>query len=188
MKRIVVILLSLALLGLVLAAGYRFSRMGDQEMSASSAGTRLLALTLPDLDTLPQALSQWRGQVLVVNYWATWCAPCRKEMPGFARLQNKYAGKGVQFVGISIDDADKVREFQSRIRVPYPLLIGGPESLAVTVELGNATMGLPFTVVIDQKGQVARTRLGLFNEQNLDELLTATLASGAIATGGTTPR
>ena len=81
-------------------------------------------LVLTDLNGQPQSLGQWRGKVLIVNYWATWCPPCREEMPGFSRLQDKYRDKGVQFVGISIDTADKIIEFQKTTPVTYPLLIG----------------------------------------------------------------
>jgi thiol-disulfide isomerase/thioredoxin len=70
-----------------------------------------MALTLPDLEGRPQAMAQWRGKVLVVNYWASWCAPCVEEMPAFSRLQGQYAAQGVQFVGIGIDEVDNMRTF-----------------------------------------------------------------------------
>jgi thiol-disulfide isomerase/thioredoxin len=84
--------------------------------------TGIFDLVLTDVDGKAQSLQQWRGKILVLNYWATWCFPCREEMPGFSRLQAKYQDKGVQFVGISIDEAPKIIEFQKETPVSYPLL------------------------------------------------------------------
>ena len=150
--------------------GYRFSAE-DAFAAPSDAATRLATLTLPDLAGHPQPLAPWQGQVRILNFWATWCPPCRKEIPGFARLSRKYAGKGVQFVGISIDDADKVAEFRRDSDVPYPLLIGDTNTLALTAPLGNATLGLPFTVVLDRQGKPALQKVGVVSEAQLDELL-----------------
>lgn len=132
----------------------------------------LLQLSLPDADGRIQALEQWRGKILVVNYWATWCPPCREEMPGFSRLQDKLGGKGVQFVGISIDTAAKVSEFQKQTPVNYPLLIGDAGAIDVSVALGNSQQALPFTAVIDRQGKVSSIKLGRFPEADLDRLLT----------------
>jgi thiol-disulfide isomerase/thioredoxin len=79
--------------------------------------------------------------VLIVNYWATWCQPCREEMPGFSRLQDKYRDKGVQFVGISSDTADKIIEFQKTTPVNYPLLIGDIGIMESSAKLGNTRQG-----------------------------------------------
>jgi peroxiredoxin len=125
-------------------------------------------LVLPDSTGQAQALEQWRGKILVVNYWATWCPPCREEMPGFARLQAKFAAKGVQFVGISIDTAVKVAEFQKETPVNYPLLIGDTGAIDSSVALGNSRQALPFTAVIDRQGRVAAVKLGRFTEADLE--------------------
>lgn len=126
------------------------------------------AMTLTDLAGAPQALSQWQGKVLVLNYWATWCPPCRDEMPAFSHIHERYAAKGVQFVGVSIDQLEKVREFQKQTPVAYPLLMAPMDALEVTAGLGNATQGLPFTVILDRKGEVAATKLGRFSESALE--------------------
>ena len=75
---------------------------------------------MPDVEGREQALGQWQGKVLVVNFWATWCAPCREEMPEFVRAQAELGGKGLQFVGIAVDQADKVRQFAQEIGINYP--------------------------------------------------------------------
>lgn len=141
--------------------------------SASPAVAELpiYGLTLPDLSGKQQALKQWQGKVLVVNYWATWCPPCREEVPGFARLQTKFGANGVQFIGISIDTADKVAEFQTTTPVNYPLLIGETSAIQSSETLGNSRQALPFTAVLDQKGRVAQVKLGRFSEAELEHTL-----------------
>lgn len=82
----------------------------------------LLGLELADTSGTRQPLAQWKGKILVLNFWATWCPPCRKEIPAFSAMSGKYRDKGVQFVGISIDTPTNVRDFQREHRVGYPLL------------------------------------------------------------------
>lgn len=131
----------------------------------------LYAAALPDLSGRPQALEQWRGRVLVVNYWATWCIPCREEMPAFSKLHDRYAPRGVQFVGIAADDADKVRAFARETPVSYPLLVGGQDAIQPTRALGNAPLAVPFTVVLDREGKLRAAVLGRVREEALAELL-----------------
>ena len=109
----------LALLAVVagfIAAGYKYRQQfvvpGISLSESTRASEQLLALTLADASAVSQPLSQWRGKLLVVNFWATWCPPCREEMPGFSRLNTKFTSKSVQFVGIAIDHADKVRNIR----------------------------------------------------------------------------
>ena len=145
---------------------------GSAAASSGSAGaSQLFRLSLPDVDGKVQALEQWRGKILVVNYWATWCAPCREEMPGFARLQTKLAANGVQFVGISIDTAVKVIEFQKETPVNYPLLIGDMGAIDSSIALGNSRQALPFTAVFDRQGTLSAVKLGRFAEADMERHL-----------------
>ena len=139
--------------------------------NAAQAAEALLKLTLPDLQGTPQALRQWQGRVLVVNFWATWCAPCRKEIPGFSHLQRQYSDKSVQFIGIAFDSADKVTEFSRQTNIAYPILIAGQELAPITVGLGNAANGLPFTAIIDRDGHLLQSRLGVWQETELGIIL-----------------
>ena len=110
---------------------------------------------LPDLDGHEQALAQWRGKVLVVNFWATWCAPCREEMPHFVAVAGAGGAKGVQFVGIAVDQADKVREFANEIGLNYPALIGGYG--AIECRRRSATsFGAAVHDRVDREGSVAQ--------------------------------
>src|SRR5256885_5195211 len=129
----------------------------DREPSDAGA---LLALSLPDVQGTPQRLAQWRGKVLIVNFWATWCEPCREEMPQFVQAQRELGPKGVQFVGIAVDQRDKVIQFAKELDLNYPALIGGYDAMELSKPLGNRLSALPFTVILDRNGHVAHTQLG----------------------------
>ena len=145
---------------------------------AADAPARLLALTLPDLDNRPQALVQWKGKVLVVNFWATWCPPCKEEMPEFSRISSKYSAKGVQFAGISIDTAEKVIAFQRETPVSYPLLISNLDALELSSDLGNRAKALPFTVVLRRDGSIQKVKLGKFATPDLEKAIEEALKHG----------
>ncbi len=130
----------------------------------------LNALVLYDLDGRRQALDQWRGRVLVLNFWATWCAPCREEMPILSDLAEHYRGR-VQFVGIAADSAEKVRVFARTMPVSYALLAGGEEAIEPTKPLGNLPLAVPFTIVLDHAGQPRAAALGRVSRAALVELL-----------------
>ena len=135
----------------------------------------LLAISLPDTAGAQQSLEQWRGKVVVVNFWATWCAPCREEMPEFVRAQSEFGSKGLQFVGIAVDQADKVDEFARELKVNYPVLIGGYGAIELSKTLGNRLVALPFTIVVDRQGRVAHTQLGPLKPDQLRSIVTKLL-------------
>ncbi len=155
------------------AAGYVMQQQKRAETSQSKAVLQLLALTLPDPAGNMQPLTKWRGKILVVNFWATWCEPCREEIPVLVRLREKYAGKSVEMVGIAVDSASKVRQYAKDMKITYPLLVGGLESIELARSFGDVAGGLPFTVVLDAKSGIALSHLGLIKEQELDQKLAA---------------
>jgi thiol-disulfide isomerase/thioredoxin len=131
----------------------------------------LLALSLPDTQGTVQPLRQWRGKVLVVNFWATWCEPCREEMPEFVHVQRELGPRGVQFVGIAVDNPDKVARFAKELELNYPALIGGYDAIDLSKPLGNDLLALPFTVVISRGGRVALTQVGPVKPTQLRSIL-----------------
>ena len=131
---------------------------GPDERAKSAA--QLLAVTLPDTAGKEETLAQWSGKVLIVNFWATWCAPCREEMPEFVRLQTEFGAKGLQFVGIAVDDGVKVKQFADDIHLNYPALVGGYGAMELSRTLGNRVMALPFTVIVARDGTIAHVQLG----------------------------
>ncbi len=159
------VLLGLLALAVGFAIGVR--DRGARSAASETDAAALLAVALPDLQGREQALGQWKGKVLVVNFWATWCAPCREEMPAFVRIQTDLGPKGVQFVGIAVDQPDKVAQFAADLAVNYPVLIGGYGAMELSKALGNRLMALPFTLVVDRRGTVANVRLGPFKEAEL---------------------
>jgi thiol-disulfide isomerase/thioredoxin len=131
-----------------------------QQATPNKVVTELMASTLPDSDAKPQKLAQWQGKIIVLNFWATWCAPCVKEMPELALLQKKLAHENVQLIGIGIDDPINIASFSKAHPVSYPLLVGGMDGSGLLSKLGNTEGGLPFTVLITPSGRITKTYLG----------------------------
>ena len=127
---------------------------------AHTASTNLYARRLEDLSGKPQAFSQWQGKPLLVNFWATWCAPCVQEMPELSAIANEEAGKRFNVIGVGIDSPTAMREFAAKHNIKYPLLVGGMGGTDIARDFGNANGGLPFTVLIGADGQVRKTYLG----------------------------
>ena len=142
-----------------------------QAQDSKAAVERIYAARLADLKGGVQPLAQWRGRVLVVNFWATWCAPCREEIPGFVRLQERYGARGLTFVGIAIDQPDKVAEFAREFQINYPLLLGEMETLELLRQVGNRAGVLPYSLIIDRGGNLVSREPGGLKESKLDGLL-----------------
>jgi thiol-disulfide isomerase/thioredoxin len=175
MKRSKVLLIGVTVAMIALVAGIYVAagRAAPAPATALADGAlaRLFATRLPDTGGKAQAIAQWQGKTLVINFWASWCPPCRDEMPAFSRLQTKHAANGVQFVGIAIDTRDNVVDFARNHPVSYPLLIADSEGIELARQLGNSRLALPYTIVIAPTGEVRLTRLGRVSEQELDALL-----------------
>lgn len=134
-----------------------------------AAVEKLLHLQLPDSNGQIVNFAQWRGKPLVVNFWATWCPPCREEMPLLDRSSK--ATSQVQFVGISIDDKAHVAAFRAQNPNHYPLPISGLEISGLGAELGNKAMALPFTAFIRPDGTLQAVKLGALKEGDLQHQL-----------------
>jgi thiol-disulfide isomerase/thioredoxin len=169
-------LLVLAVAMLAAGAGFFAYQATPPGPPDTEVAAELMRLRLPDTAGNEQSFSQWRNTVLILNFWATWCEPCREEVPALLRVQAKYAANRVQVVGISIDSVDKVRQFADEFRVTYPLVIGSIAVIDVTRRLGNKAAGLPYTVVMDRSGRVVTTHLGAISEAELEKAIR--LASG----------
>ncbi len=164
----------LALAALAAGAWLAHSRLAPTP-PAEPAIDALWLLSFPDTRGQPQALSQWKGQVMVLNFWASWCAPCREEMPDFSQLRAQYRQNGVEFVGIAIDNADNVARFLREQAVDYPILVGEGAAHGLSRHLGNPSGALPYTIVIGRDGDILLTHLGRLPRATLDATLHSTL-------------
>ncbi|MBI3571103.1 MAG: TlpA family protein disulfide reductase [Gammaproteobacteria bacterium] len=126
---------------------------------------------LPDLTGTPRSLSEWRGQVLVLNFWATWCPPCREEIPLFIDLQKRHGRDGLQFLGVAIDRQEDVVSYVAEIGMNYPTLVADDNGMELMRSYGNRMGSLPYSVIIDRDGQVVARKLGAFRGQELENLL-----------------
>lgn len=142
-----------------------------QATSTAAGAEALFSASLPDLKGQEQSVSQWRGKVLVVNFWATWCAPCREEIPEFIKMQEKYRNQGLLFVGIALDQKDKVEAYHKEVGFNYPVLIGGFEAIELSKQAGNRYSALPFTAIIDRSGKIAGTALGGLTQTKLEPII-----------------
>src|SRR5512139_3773765 len=113
------------------------------------------ALELPDLDGKMRRLADWGGKVLLVNFWATWCAPCQAEIPSLMRYQKRYGSKGLQIVGVGMDDLVKLRNFRNSLEINYPVLVADPDrSMGLLADWGNSRGIVPYTVLLDEHGRL----------------------------------
>ncbi|MGH8657828.1 MAG: TlpA family protein disulfide reductase [Gammaproteobacteria bacterium] len=163
-----------ALLVTMVASGFFVSSYlkGQASGAATNRGTQQRPeFTLNDLQNKPRRVGEWNGKVLVVNFWATWCPPCRKEIPQFIALQQEFEERGLQFLGIAIDDREAVREFAQSLRFNYPILVGEQDAVDVAIAYGNVIGALPYTVVVDRKGTIVLTHQGELSGHRLEQVI-----------------
>lgn len=131
--------------------------------------------TLPDLDGKMRSISEWDGKVIALNFWATWCPPCLKEVPEFVLLQTRYQAQGLQFIGIALQRPEEVRDFVAQNGMNYPVLAGELEVIKLAEAYGNHIGALPYTVIIDRNGQVAHVKPGILPTEEAESIIKSLL-------------
>jgi len=150
------------------AAGAFFGALGLQSRSGAS---ELLSASFTDLAGRNRKIREWQGRVVLCNFWATWCEPCRKEVPLLSAAEQEYSPKGLAVVGIGIDSADKIAQFAAKYGIRYTNLVADASVLQLLPRLGNTAAGLPFSVVLDRSGALAHRRVGAYEEPELRRVL-----------------
>lgn len=161
--------LTILLAAVIGAGGGIFAVLWLQD--SSSGPVERPGFTLETLDGGPRSIDEWDGQVIVLNFWATWCSPCREEIPLFSRLHNAYVDQGVQFLGVAIDDPEAIRGFLDAVTMDYPSFYGMEGAIDVAAAYGNPRGTLPYTVVIDRDGRIVERFSGRLHEPDLRPLL-----------------
>lgn len=139
------------------------------------AGVLLLSASFPDVSGRRRKLSDWQGRPLLCNFWASWCAPCREELPLLDATWRENAGKKLQVVGIAIDNQPNVTKYLKSVQIGYPVLVAEGSAISLMQQLGNHGGALPFTVMLDAAGRLRQSKLGAYSAPELQSDLTALL-------------
>ena len=125
---------------------------------------------LIDLNNVMTHSSEWNGQYKLINFWATWCAPCRREIPLLNNTQKEYQDMSVQIIGIAVDVLDDVIAYSEETPFEYPVLVGEEEAIAIAENANIEFIGLPFTMLVDDQNEIIKTHLGEIKEHHIDML------------------
>jgi thiol-disulfide isomerase/thioredoxin len=153
------------------------TRQIAEEPAAAAAESSMPAVlpdfTLGDLSGTPRSIRSWPGKSMIVNFWATWCAPCRREIPLLRELQKQHGAEGFQIVGVAVDIREDVVKYAQEIGIDYPILIGEQDGLDAVNKFGQGSIGFPFTVFTDNQGRIVLFHLGEIHKAQADVLLGA---------------
>ncbi len=174
---IVIAVVVLAVTGMLVTAKYLVRNQGPAGPASTANGAQAPDFALPTLDGTTLRLSDLRGKAVLVNFWATWCGPCKIEMPWFVELQKQYGPQGFQIVGVALDDTskDKIADFAKEMGVNYPIVMG-------TDKVGDeyGVQGLPTTFYLGRDGRIVGRTFGLVSHSEIEKNIQAALKSGPV--------
>ena len=174
-----------AVAGYIVQQNYYVSYEAQQEAQQIAADGRV-AFTLPDLQGVERQLSEWDGEARLVNFWATWCAPCRREIPLLKQLQHDKFEQRLQVIGVAVDYMEDVVAYAEEARFNYPVLVGQEKAMAAAESSGVEFIGLPFTMVITSDGTLVVTHMGEIKHEHVERIASVMrdLEGGALDLGG----
>lgn len=138
----------------------------------ATAAEQAPGLTAPDLDGVEHGLDEWRGKVLLINFWASWCGVCQAEIPTLVDWQRRFAGRGLQLIGVGVDRPRPLRNVKRSLGIDYPILVITPDrSGRVLAAWGNRRQMVPYSVLVDRRGRVVHRQLGEFDQRTFDAVV-----------------
>jgi peroxiredoxin len=147
------------------------TREASGEMCPTDAKTANLNLTFKDIQGKPFALSDYKGKVILLDFWATWCPPCRKEIPGYIELYNAYKSRGLVVIGVSMDESPSdVKKFARQIKMNYPIVMGAGRD---DLELDFGELPLPTSFVVSRDGRICAKHDGITPKEEIEREITA---------------
>ena len=142
---------------------------------ASVVGQPRPEFAFKDIEGQTRNINEWDGKVLLVNFWATWCPPCKKEIPAFMELQDQYAEQGFQIIGIAIDDEQSVIDFADTMGINYPIMAAELAAMEVSRRYGNRINALPFSAFVGRDGKIALTKPGELSKEETEKVIQSLL-------------
>ena len=147
--------------------------IAEAEAEAAAAVPGTVAFSLPDMEGNARDIDEWSGKYRVLNFWATWCAPCRREIPLLKTFQDEQSDGNIQVIGIAVDFPEDVNRYAEKAQFNYPVLVGQEDAMAIAETSGVPFIGLPFTMIVDDEGMLIDTHMGEIFEDDLVKLVKA---------------
>jgi len=170
MKNTLIFIIAMIFAG---GSGYALHKYINQKQLANNPaiGLQRPEFAAIDLDGQLRNISEWDGQLIFLNFWATWCPPCKKEIPAFIELQKAYGNQGFQIISIAVDDEEEVRAYAEEMGMNYPIMAVQAEGVGLAKRYGNGIGILPYTVIINRDGEISTTITGELSKKRAKELL-----------------
>lgn len=165
--------LAFAAIAAAIIGALSYQALNERPTHANTMVDSLPAFTLKDMHGNERHSSEWQGKTLLINFWATWCPPCRKEIPLLIDAQEQHGPNGLQVIGIALEQAESVLKYAEEIGLTYPSLVGNVDVIDLGNKLGNQIGALPFTVLVAPDGKILDRHMGELNQTQLDALLAA---------------
>jgi peroxiredoxin len=176
MKNALIFIVATAIAGISGYALQRYLASDTEGVPVTETASPIIGKTRPefammDIEGKIRNIKDWDGQIVLLNFWATWCPPCLEEIPGFIEVQRELDNRGFQIIGVAVDNEEDVREFANEMAMNYPILAGEMEAIELSQRYGNTVGGLPFSAIIDQNGTVTHTIMGELSKDRLISIL-----------------